>query len=35
VPCAWVKGVCFVFVEGTAEIEELERLCGGVCSRRT
>jgi hypothetical protein len=31
VPCAWVKGVCFVFVEGTAEIEELERLCGGVC----
>ena len=32
---AWVKGVCFVFVEGKAEIEELERLCGGVCSQRT
>jgi hypothetical protein len=35
VPCAWVRGVCFVFVEGRAEIEELERLCGGVCPQRT
>ena len=35
VPSAWVNGVCFVFVEGKAEIEELERLCGGVCSPRT
>ena len=26
VPSAWVRGVRFVFVEGTAEIEELERL---------
>ena len=34
-PCAWVKGVCFVFVEGTAEIEELERLCSGMCPQRT
>jgi hypothetical protein len=28
VPCAWVRGVCFVFVEGRAEVEELERLLG-------
>ena len=35
VPSAWVSGVRFVFVEGTAEIEGLERLCGGVCSQGT
>ena len=35
VPYAWVKGVRYVFVDGTAEIEELERLWGGVCPQRT
>ena len=29
---AWMKGVRYVFVAGTAEIEELERLLGGVTS---
>jgi hypothetical protein len=28
----WVKGVRYVFVAGTAEIEELERLLEGVAS---
>ena len=32
---AWVKGVRYVFVAGTAEIEELERLLGGVTSGKT
>jgi hypothetical protein len=31
-PSAWVKGVLYVFVAGTDEIEELERLLGGVTS---
>jgi hypothetical protein len=31
-PCAWVRGVQYVFVAGTDEIEELERLLGGVTS---
>jgi hypothetical protein len=35
VPSAWVNGVRFVFVEGTAEIEELERLYGGLCPQGT
>jgi len=35
VPSAWVKGVCFVFVEGKAEIEELEHLCGGFARSRS
>ena len=35
VPSAWVRGKCLIFVEGTAEIEELERLCGSACSQRT
>jgi hypothetical protein len=30
---AWVKGVRYVFVAGMDEIDELERLCGGFCSR--
>jgi hypothetical protein len=33
VPCAWVRGVRYVFVEGTAEIDELERLCGGYAQK--
>jgi hypothetical protein len=32
---AWVKGVRYVFVAGTAEIDELERLMGGVTSGKT
>ena len=31
-PSAWVLGVRYVFVAGTDEIEELERLLGGVTS---
>jgi hypothetical protein len=32
-PSAWVKGVQYVFVAGTNEIDELERLLlGGVTS---
>jgi len=31
-PSAWVKGVLYVFVSGTDEIEELERLLEGVIS---
>ncbi len=31
-PSAWVKGTQYVFVDGSAEIGELERLYGGVCS---
>src|ERR1700733_11401223 len=30
VPSAWVRGVRYVFVAGNVEIEELERLLGGV-----
>ena len=29
---AWVRGVQYIFVSGTGEIEELERLHSGVCS---
>jgi hypothetical protein len=29
-PSAWVKGTRYVFVDGSAEIEELERLLAGV-----
>jgi hypothetical protein len=29
---AWVKGTQYVFLDGPAEIEELERLLGGVAS---
>ena len=29
---AWVRGVRYVFVAGTHEIDELERLLGGVTS---
>jgi hypothetical protein len=35
VPSAWVGGVRFVFVEGKAEIEELERSYGGMCPQGT
>ncbi|MGA2885829.1 MAG: hypothetical protein ABSE80_11820 [Halobacteriota archaeon] len=28
----WVKGTRYEFVDGSAEIDELERLCGGVTS---
>lgn len=35
VSSAWVNGVRFVFVDGTGEIEELERLYGGVCPQQT
>jgi prepilin-type processing-associated H-X9-DG protein len=31
-PSAWVKGTQYLFVDGSAEIDELERLYGGVCS---
>jgi hypothetical protein len=31
---AWVRGVRCIFVSGTAEIEELEKLLGGVASVR-
>jgi hypothetical protein len=27
---AWVKGTRYEFVSGTGEVDELERLCGGV-----
>jgi hypothetical protein len=33
-PSAWVKGIRYEFVDGAAEIEELERLCGGVTSAK-
>jgi len=29
---AWVRGVEYMFVSGTDEIDELERLMGGVIS---
>ena len=32
---AWVKGIRYVFVAGTAEIDELERLMGGVTIGKT
>jgi hypothetical protein len=32
---AWVKGTRYVFVTGAAEIDELERLLGGVTSGKT
>jgi hypothetical protein len=35
VASAWVSGVRFVFVDATAEIEELERLYSGVCPQGT
>jgi hypothetical protein len=35
VSSAWVSGIQFVFVEGTAEIEELDRLYAGVCPQGT
>lgn len=31
-PSAWVKGTRYEFVDGAAELDELERLCGGVTS---
>jgi hypothetical protein len=31
-PSAWVKGTRYEFVSGANEIDELERLCGGVTS---
>jgi hypothetical protein len=31
-PSAWVRGVKYEFVAGVIEIEELERLLGGVTS---
>jgi hypothetical protein len=31
-PSAWVRGVRYEFVAGNVEIEELERLLGGVIS---
>jgi hypothetical protein len=31
-PSAWVNGTQYVFVAGSVEIEELERLLGGVIS---
>jgi hypothetical protein len=31
-PSAWVRGVRYEFVAGNVEIEELERLLGGVTS---
>jgi hypothetical protein len=31
-PSAWVKGTRYEFVSGADEIEELERLLGGVTS---
>ena len=31
-PSAWLKGTRYEFVGGSAEIDELERLCGGVTS---
>jgi hypothetical protein len=34
-PSAWVKGVRYVLVAGNVEIEELERLLGGVTSGKT
>jgi hypothetical protein len=27
---AWVKGTRYEFVSGTGELDELERICGGV-----
>lgn len=35
VSSAWVSGIQFVFVDGTAEIEELECLYCGVCPHGT
>jgi hypothetical protein len=35
VPSAWVKGTQYVFVAGNGEIEELERMLGGVTSGKT
>ena len=32
---AWVKGTRYEFVAGNVEIEELERLLGGVTSGKT
>jgi hypothetical protein len=29
-PSAWVKGSQYEFIDGAAEIDELERLLGGV-----
>jgi hypothetical protein len=34
-PSAWVKGTRYEFVSGTDEIDELERLLGGVTSVKT
>ena len=35
VPSAWVRGVRYIFVAGNVEIEELERLLGGVASGKS
>jgi hypothetical protein len=32
VPSAWVTGTRYEFVSGTDELDELERICGGVTS---
>jgi hypothetical protein len=34
-PSAWVKGTRYEFVSGADEIDELERLLGGVTSGKT
>jgi hypothetical protein len=31
-PSAWVRGMRYEFIDGAAEIDELERLLGGVSS---
>jgi len=33
-PSAWVRGMRYEFVSGADEIDELERLCGGVTSAK-